>query len=278
MRRPHPFTVTRGLVAEATRPTATAKAGHRELERSVIATILNGYEVGNPFGKRASRADFVVLSASIDQEVADAVRASVRRTFHTHEITIAAFAPTAFAVFRALYPHQKDLIILDVSGSATDAVFVKRGILSGVTSVPRGTDALIEASRDAAHAARAEHSGSFETRIAAAEQEWLAGLREVFATFAAEQALPRTLFLLADDSSRDFLKRILEGSDLRSLWLSGEPVSVLPGTPGMLASRVDVRGQAAGDFYLGLLALYSANTAGTALPADDPEPVKGAQC
>ncbi|KND47347.1 MAG: hypothetical protein AB199_02880 [Parcubacteria bacterium C7867-004] len=283
IQQPHPFLITPALLTNAANEIAGDQPGRVESGRSVIATILNGYEIGEPFGKRANRADFVILSSSVDKRAHDAVRKSLRHAFHAHDIEVTAFAPAAYAVFRDLYPHQKDFIILDVSGAATDAAFVKRGLLSGVTSVPHGLDNLFKASREAAQSAAPaasainllDKSGSdeFTARSAEAQREWLGGLRDVFAAFAAEQALPRTLFLMADDGARDFLKRILESSELRSLWLSEEPLSIVPVSSQNLSTRVSARGLATADLFLGILALFHAKGAGELPPDESTEDV-----
>lgn len=259
-----PFTFTHHVLEEATADIEPASEDRLESGRNVIATILNGYETQNPFGKKVTRAEMIILSSTLEKEIAKQVLTSLRRTFHTHDVTLTAFAPAAYSVFRDLYPHQKDFIVLDVSGTATDAAFIKRGLLADVRTVAHGTHELLEAGKVAAHAHSLPSIGmidplrnaSFESRSAELEKTWLLGLREVFADFAEKQALPRMLFLLADDTARGFLKRVLEKSELRSLWLSDEPLSIVPLLPAHIAPYVKTRGLAEGDVYLALLALY----------------------
>ncbi len=265
----HTFIVTRALLANAADDIASAAPGRIESGRSIIATILNGYEIGNPFGKRATRADIVVLSSSLDKKASDAIQKSLRRAFHAHDIQLTAFAPVSYAVIRDLYPHQKNFIILEVSDISSDAAFVKHGLLSGVKSAPHGLRELTAATERAAYLAEHEEPAglvnkgrnlAFGDRTSIAENAWLASLRDVFSEFAALHALPHTMFLLADAGSRDFLKRTLEGSELRTLWLSDEPLSIMPLAPGNLAPYLKTRGQASPDFYLSLLALFYRKT------------------
>lgn len=259
-----PFTFTHGLLTKATDTIGGASEGRIESGRTVIATMLNGYETANPFGKKAKRADLVILSSTLEKEASKAILASLRRAFHTHTVSLTAFAPAAYAVFRDLYPHQKDFIVLDVSGAATDAAFVKRGLLAGVRTVPHGIHELLAGGVVAAGGSKIPSLGiidplrnaTFNARANDLEQTWLLGLREVFTQFAGEHALPRMMFLLADEDARDFLKRILERSELRSLWLSDDPLSIVPIAPSHLAPYVKTRGIAEGDLFLALLALY----------------------
>ena len=70
--------------------------------------------------------------------------------------------------------------------------------------------------------------------------------------------MPRTIFLLADGETRDFLKRLLDSDPLRSLWLSEEPFKIVPVLPAQFTEVVLFRGTASGDAYLAMLALYYA--------------------
>ena len=257
------FTFTHAHLAEAVKRTAIATKDRISSGHTVI-------ETPNPFGKRVTRAELVILASTLEREASHAIESSLRKAFHTNEIELTAFAPVAYTVFRDLYPHQKDFIVLDVSGTGTDVAFVKRGLLVEVRSVAFGTQDLLIAARKAgqrAHLSAVDMidpvaNSSFAKESEEAERVWLDGLHGAFASVAGVQALPRTLLLLADTDARDYLKRTLENSRLRSLWLSEEPLSVIPITPSHLAARVKTRGLGDGDLFLALLALYAARGSG----------------
>ncbi|MES2931139.1 MAG: hypothetical protein V4682_00385 [Patescibacteria group bacterium] len=278
-KNPFTFTFTHMHLADAVKKTSVVPKDRVSSGHTVIATILNGYETPSPFGKRVTRAELVILASTLEKEAAHAIEASLRKAFHTNEIELTAFAPVAYTVFRDLYPHQKDFVVLDVSGTGTDAAFVKRGLLVEVRSVAYGTQDLLIAARKAGQRAHLSSvdmidpvaNESFAKESEEAERIWLDGLHGAFASVASVQALPRTLLLLADTEARDYLKRTLEESGLRTLWLSDEPLSVIPITPSHLAARVKTRGLGDGDLFLALLALYAAR--GTSLPEAVPESV-----
>ncbi|HEX2792245.1 MAG TPA: hypothetical protein VHO23_00820 [Candidatus Paceibacterota bacterium] len=270
IRKDKPFAFTRAILEEATRRNDNLPEGRIESGESVIATILNGYETGSPFGKKVTRADLVILSSTVDRELSEAVERTVRKEFHTHDVRVTAFAPVAFELLRDLYPLQKDFLVLDVSGTATDLAFVKNGLLADVQSIRCGVHALIEAGRaggmvpaglpgsDAAPAGLidTERNPEFAARMSFAERLWLDSLKSSLTKFSERHALPRTLFLLADDDVRGFLEKILNTDILRSLWLSDEPLAVVPVRSEQLASVVATRGSATGDIFLAMLALF----------------------
>ncbi|MBP7741593.1 MAG: hypothetical protein KA104_02810 [Candidatus Pacebacteria bacterium] len=256
-----PFLFTRALMEKAVRAKEPS-AGRMISDTSVISTTLNGYETEHPWGKRALRADLTVLTSTIDKFAAKEITKAIRKAFHSHKLELTAFAPVAYAVVSDMYPLQKDFVVLDVSGTATDAMLVKKGVIAGVRSLPQGIHDLLVASRGAARtisgsgAIDSTRNATFASRVAEVEAVWLSGLKKMLADFAAEHPLPRAVFLLADENARDFLKRLIDESTLRTLWLSDEPLSIIPLSPEHTASLVKARGLADGDIFLSMLALF----------------------
>jgi len=259
-----PFVFTRQLLEEM----VAASHGDAKKTRShdsVITTILNGYDIPDPFGKKVKRADLVVLSSTLKDDTADAIEKALRKAFHAHDVSLAAFAPLSYAVIRDMFPHEKDFLIIDVEGEATDLAFVKRGLLADVTSVPQGTNALLK-SISRGHTTITEGSTGvidmgrnqrFAELVGKMEEAWLTSLTTALKAFAARHALPRTVFLLSDEEARGFLERLVDTPKVHSLWLSDEPLSVISLTPAHIAKYVQTRGAARGDVFLAMMALYA---------------------
>jgi hypothetical protein len=263
-----PFIFTQALLAEITRKGGEVPEGFMTSGESVIATLLNGYETPRPFGKKVTRADMIVLSSLIDKSIANEVEKVLRKTYHTHALRLTAFASIAYEVFRDIYPHEKDFLVLEVSGEATDVAFVKRGLLVDVATNAHGVNDLIRGASEATSAEpdstpsfdinliNSTRNARFSGKIAEAETAWLGNIEGALQEAASRHALPRTLFLLTDKDSREYLKRLLDNPSMRSLWLTDEPLRVIAVAPGHFAQFVKVRGDAEGDVYLMLLALF----------------------
>lgn len=265
------FAFTRRVLREAVLNDGDPGPGRVRLPDLVVATILNGYDVPEPIGMRAKRAEVIVLTASIDATLHEEVRRRVRRLYHTHDVSFTSFAAAAYSALRAKYPHERDFLILDVSPRATDLAFVKEGRLADVASLPSGVESLLIAVRSAERltvaeeAAREpaeqpgyvspERNARFSKRTEEARAAWVRELTTLFRKFAERHALPRTLFLIADPTAHDYLRRTLDSSALHALWLSDEPLTVVSVTAEQLASAVRARGQGSPDAYLSLLAL-----------------------
>src|SRR5690606_29404885 len=195
-----PFAFSKRHIDEAMGSEAAGE-DRTTVRHAVLATILNGYETENPFGKRVTRAEIVLLSSTLDSAVARLVRLALRQAFHTDALVLTSFAPVAYEGFRELYPHQKDFIVLDVSGAGTDLIFVKRGLLASVGQVQVGTHALTRSS--------GALSASLAPLDPAAVRAWRAEIEHACAAFAETETLPHTIFLLADKDMRAPLKQAL---------------------------------------------------------------------
>jgi hypothetical protein len=273
------FTVSRATRAKALAQHAQQKGSGRS-EDSVIATFLNGYETKRPFGKRALRASFVILSSSVDEEAAAATERAVRRTLHLRP-AVSAFLPTAYRALRALYPHESDYFLIDASGDATSIALIEQGVLSDARSVPHGTRELAQAALVAGvHAAEPSadahalidqsRNQRFGAELERARESWRTGLMDALKSFASSHALPRTLFIVADAEARGFLKSALAGPGFSSLWVADEPPRVIALAP-QNAAGVVLADAANADLALMLLALAESAGAASTTGAGEPD-------
>lgn len=268
---PKPFLFTKALAHEVVSKGKTNKPGRIDLGEQVVATFLNGYEVPTPFGKRVTRAELVILSSTIEESAAKEAEALLRKTFHNHNVEFTAFAPLAYAVFRDLFPHERDYLILDVTGDATDIAFIKHGLLTDIASIEHGTHSLIKENDPdklmrrikvvdgdvpAPHPVELPEPLAEPETVPHIEDAWLTAFMEVLKRFSTRHALPRTLFLLCDSHTRGVLAKLLNRPEIHTLWLSDEPLTVIPVSPLHLSEHVRTRGEAEGDVFLAIMSLY----------------------
>ena len=267
-----PFIYSEALLAEITKKGTPLPAGYLKVKESVIATLLNGYETSKPFGKKVTRAEVTILSSLINAKVTKSIEKILRKTYHTHALTFTAFAPVAYNGFRRVYEYEKDFLVMDVGGGATDIAFVKHGLLVDVSSIDQGLNTLLEGARSAEVAQSAEvvpsinlidpiispsRNARFSAQIEETQKAWLGAIQASLRDAASRHALPHVLFLLAEEEAREYLQRLLDSSSMRSLWLTQDSVlRVISVEPTQFSEFVKVRGEAQGDVYLQLLALF----------------------
>ena len=120
---------------------------------------------------------------------------------------------------------------MSVSNEATEALSVKRGHLI-----------------DAGFMACGAHAFTGGTACAG----MLSGMLREFAT---RHALPRTLFLIAEEEAGRTIRDALDDPSLHALWLSDTPVSVISIRLSQFSTRLKTQGHAEGNVRLGILAL-----------------------
>ncbi len=261
-----PFVFSPALLRQVVRRSGEIEKGYVESAKKVIATILNGYDVPEPVGKKISRADIIMLSSQLQKSVVMEVEKTLRKTYHTHQVQVTAFAPVSYEVFRKLYPHERDFLVLQVSEESTDLVFIKRGVLANVGSEPYGIGTLLRDVQTATELTPAddplkivnsERNEKYGVQVDEARTAWIAQLRGWLETFANKNALPRTLFLLSDQSCREYLKRLLDDQSLRTLWLTDDPLHIVTVQPSQFSKFVVSKTPEELDVFMAMLALFS---------------------
>jgi hypothetical protein len=229
-----PFVFTRGLVETLLEKTAEKEVqGELLADESIIGTILNGYETRAPYGKKAHRADVIILTSIIDESVARGVTATLRGLYHTKHITPIAADSLRYQALRKAFPHERDALILDALGQRTSIALVRRGLLVALAEVSGA-----HSDNPDANNSRAEH------------------IADELAELAKRYPLPRTIFLLARESDAVFLRTDLVAANFGRLWLSNTPPQIVLVLPSALTPLVRQVSAASPDLPLLLMALY----------------------
>lgn len=263
------FVFTQDLVNDSVKNQKEVGEGRTRVSQMIIATLLNGYEVQNPFGKKVNRAELILLSSSLPNDIVDMVTTLVRKALHHHDIEFNAFMPEAFVSMQDLYPHQRDFLALDVGGEATDMLLVKHNLLISISCMTHGVNEITRAAQGMGVSSatvplatelpvNAMRVTGFGSGIEKAESLWLQTIRGELAEMAKQEPLPRTVFVLAEGNVRDFLCRLLDAAELRSLWLSEESLAIMPVLPVHFTSLVGAEQGIEIDPTLALLALSAA--------------------
>jgi len=224
-----PFTFSRGLLATAIKRASITEKGFVLADESVIGTILNGYEVTAPFGKRVTHAKIVILSSAIAEVVAIEVADTLRRLFHTHNILLIAGASLRYQALRRVFPHEQDALILDANGPEVSLALVRHGYLVAIHDVKDG---------------------------APTSAEWIGEVKQGLAALAADYPLPHRVFLLARESESGNLKTALEQAKLGELWFSEDPPRIIAVTSSNVGGLLRIATDTKPELMTSLMTLY----------------------
>lgn len=259
-----PFTFTPSVLASMTQKVRHLQAGHTEATTAVIATLLNGYEVREPFGRRTTNAAAVVVETSVDGKIAEIVSTALREKLHIRHTTIVSSQWLTYGVLRNVYPHERDYIIVDANQDATDVTLVARGLMSRVASAQAGTRVLHGAHAEGEvgqimEGVRIIRDLAPTSALSEGKAQWIQKVVDALTALSKDQALPRSLFLLTEERDASFIKALLDDGAVRSLWLTDEPLSILPILTASLSAQVTANGNGDTDPFLMLMALFVGN-------------------
>ena len=226
-----PFLFTKNMVETAFQKTSIAAPGKLLADESIIGTILNGYETRAPYGRRVHRASVIVLASFIDEKVSQAIVTMLRELFHTKNILSIAGNSLRYQAMRTVFPHERDLLILDGMGPLISTALVRKGLLVAVN----------------------ERSGDLSVRD---PRSWVEKVREELTEIAKRYPLPRTIFLLAQDQEIGVLEKALNAAELKELWLSDNPPKIISVLASHVSSFVEQTASSLPDLSLLLMAVY----------------------
>jgi hypothetical protein len=226
--RRNPFVFTKSIVTTALEKTIIIPSGKLLADESIIGTILNGYETHNPYGKKIHRASLIILTSLIDKNISESIVSILRGLYHTKHILHIAGNSLRYQAMRVAFPHEREALILDVTGPLTSIALVRRGLFVALAETPPAAD---------------DHS-------------WIDNIMGEFTKLAEQYPLPRTIFLLAREPEATSFRQILDTASIRKLWLSDNPPKIVSVLASHISGLIRQANVAPPDVQLLLMALY----------------------
>ncbi len=227
--RKTPFVFTKDMVATALQRAGITVPGKLLADESIIGTILNGYETRDPYGKKAHRAAVIILTSLIDEHIAVGIAALLRGLYHATHILFIAGSSLRYQAIRTVFPHERDALILDATGSLTSAALVRNNLFIALAEVSDGV---------------------------ARSDEWAQKIIDEFTTLAENYPLPRTIFLLAQEAKTSSLHKVFGTIHFKKLWLSDNPPKIVSVLASHIVGLIRQAATASPDLQLLLMALF----------------------
>jgi cell division ATPase FtsA len=119
--------------------------GHdtRLLEKKIIHTRLNGYEIAQPMGKKARELELTFFSSFISSTILKSVQDTLSHFFHFKSIQFYSYALASWSVVRDMNPDLSDFLFIDVTGEVTDVMLTHDGVLSDTVTFPLGRSMVL---------------------------------------------------------------------------------------------------------------------------------------
>ena len=223
-----PFVFTRSMITAALEKTSVAAPGKFLADETIIGTILNGYEMRDPYGKKVHRAEIIVLASFIDEQVAIAIATLLQKIYHAPRMRLIAGSSLRYQAMLKVFPHERDALIFDAAESLTSIALIRKGLMIGVVEVPD----------------RYTH------------ESWVENIGSQLSELAQHYPLPRTIFLLARESETASLRERLNGAHLGKFWLSNNSPKIVAVLASHIAALIRQVTAAPPDLQLLLMVLF----------------------
>ncbi len=118
---------------------------------AITGTIVNGYSVPDPIGKKAKNLVLAHTAELAWQKIMSILEDALYKIFPHPKVSVRSFAYTLFSVLKQRNQHIIETCIVDVTTEATEITFVRDGILADVLFMPFGSYSI---AREIAHASQ----------------------------------------------------------------------------------------------------------------------------
>ena len=199
------------------------------MESKNIQMKLNGYEVRDPFGKKASELEIALYISMIPANIYKSINDSIKKFWHVPDVHFSSFSYTAFDTIRDIFTDEQTFLFMDISGEVTDISLAKDNVLLESISFPAGKNmlirALISGMKTTPAAATSElklylenkctreHAQRIEKLLESASKEWLVFFEDALVQFASEFPIPRTIFYTVDDDATKWFEAAIKQTD-----------------------------------------------------------------
>ena len=202
------------------------------IERKIINTKFNGYDIKNPHGQKTSHIEMVATVGISSKKVINDIQTRISRLFHAESLHFGSFPVAAFSAVRDIFPQENNFLFLDITGEATDVSLVTNDVLVGSVSFPRGKNFFV---REISAGLKTPHEAAItllnmflhdmlDTKkkavvsqiIEAGKTEWFRRFEKAIITLAKEGALSQKVFFSSDSDVADFFTTVLAEAKLSS--------------------------------------------------------------
>jgi hypothetical protein len=190
--------------------------GHdtRLLEKKIIHTKLNGYEIQNPIGKKANDLEITFFSSFISADLIKKVEATLHGIISFRNIQFFSFALASWSATRDMFTDINNFLFLDISGEMTDISLTYKGVLVETISFPSGRNTLLRRVSEAlkvppevalsyllmhSHGnAEEKFAAKIEAVLTETKHEWLTALTQTLQTVSKDYTVPKKVFVTVD--------------------------------------------------------------------------------
>jgi len=211
-------------------------------ERRMMKTLLNGYEVENPFDKFSRNIElYIYLSLGISH-IEENLKEEICKCLKTDKIVFHTFPFIAFSVLRKILDTKEGFILADIAGELTDILLIRDGIVEEVNCFNKGENFFIRRLASALNLDFTEAKAVFRQYQRAelisekslkvgnvlrlASGEWVKSLGELFKNMSSDRLLPQKFYFCGEAGSLKEITSCVSADDFSGFTILSKPFTV----------------------------------------------------
>lgn len=241
------------------------------IERKIIQTKLNGYEIKDLYGKKTTELEVESVVSLSSRRAIESITRSVGHFFHSPKIHFSAFPLAAFSTIRDMFPNEQNFLFLDITGEATDVSLIERDMIVETMLFPRGKNFFIREISIKKRTSHEEAASLFalflrgelkeagqqeiENIVARNREEWRTRFEKALSTSPSYRAPIRKIFFTTDADSKQLFEQLIVSAQAKTLDAKNLEVCYLDHT--VLANLATIASEVTRDPFLILEALFA---------------------
>ena len=233
MQEATPFLITDRLISNATSNIIKAYKDGQDnvavLEQNFLSSIINGYSVNNPIGKKVRDFSVDVFTSYSRTESIKKIENIISSNLHVHNIFIHSQSLVSFSAISDIFPRVKDYSVIDVTSALTEVMVIKENVLRDTASFPLGRYFLMQniaksmnTSQDVAESMAesylnnkldAETTEKVKNSMSLARTEWLNSFSAVLKKISMGGAIPKDFYLFCPHDLSAIFKDFIENEE-----------------------------------------------------------------
>ncbi len=215
----------------------------RPIELKNLKTMLNNYEVLDPFNQKAKELEMTMFVSMGGEDVLSKIESILERHFHQRVVKFSSFLMASFTVVRDMYVHQDDFLLVDIGGEVTDISMVKKNLLRESVSYPMGRNYIVRGLAQSLGISLDEAKSLFflykdghaeenikekiTPVINGLKTEWLKKFQSSLANLSHDISVPATIFITIDQEVADFFAEIIKTEQFNQYTLTESKFQVI---------------------------------------------------
>lgn len=270
-----PFTFTKEMFDSLIKKEGAMSQSTKDktIEKDITQVILNGYELHDPFNKKATEILLSFYISNISKSTSEKTSALISKHFPKTEIKYYTHGGMLFNVLRNIFFNLNNYTFFDIGGETTDVGVVQNGSLKGISTIPYGKHDFI---RNVSKVCKTNYDtvlsslkllaegrleikceGDIESLFKKEEIIWAEKIKEAVAKIIDINQIPQKICIVADKEFIKIAEKLSNSSSLKEkLFQDNDKINVITLDQGKIGAHLEYGKGVKKDIMLELGALH----------------------